>query len=132
MENLLTQQVGQQINAFYQQLQSILLNEQSYSQAVKVDNVAQYFSFVDASLQKPFGRIVHIFNFLSSDTIMSDRMYPFCFLKDAALVEIKSIYCQSEWLADGLRDIAPQGAKILETEPWEEQKKNSLQVKVSA
>ncbi len=118
--NLLTQQVGQHLSAHYKAVQNILQSQESYTQAVKINNVTKYFAFVNSALEKDYGRIIHVYLFLNADTVMSDRMYPFCYLKESAITEVYSIYARSEWLMNGLRDMVPKGAYQLEWEEWVE------------
>ncbi len=113
MDKILTQQVGQQINAYFEEISNILLNVKSYSQIVKINNISKYLSFVNCSLDHYFSRIVHIYFFIDNENIISDLMYPFSFLLDSAKEQIKRLYYLSGWLMDGLDSYDKEAARFL-------------------
>ncbi len=122
MDQLLTQAIGIQIDAYYNQMTTILLASSSYYNNAKTENVQLYLSFIEASLEKTYGRIVHLYTFLElTERLMIDRMYPFCSLLPNVMESIERIYYQAAWLMEGLDNYDPEAAEALRIEPHEEE-----------
>ncbi len=119
MNYSLTQTVANKIEAYEQELCALLQAPHSYEESPKIDVVQLYLDFVRLGFAKPYGRIVHLFHFLHCDPLMSDRMYPFCYLKPEILEAVKSLYFCCDWLINGLEEVELEGALSLRAEPHE-------------
>ncbi len=120
MNRELTQQVGLQINALYERYTALLLSPESYARECSTENVKRYLQFVDAALEKPYGRIHHIQRFLDyTDELAVDRMFPFCFLQDQVKSQLTNLARQTQWIMDGLQQFDDRAADSLRVEPHE-------------
>ncbi len=121
MENLLLDKAIHHIHDIYEKVKLLLLKPDNYiADDIRIDNVQQYLTFVESTLQRPYNRIAHIYAFITDmDGLMNDRMYPFRFLSNKTCAEITSLYLRSEKLIGGLYIILPEDAVVLEKEPFE-------------
>jgi len=122
MDNELLNKTIHHITGIYEKVSTALLMPENYDgQSVKIDNVSKYLIFVNSSLQKPYNRLAHVYAFVTDlDGLMSDRMYPFCFLSEEARNEIENLYKQGEKLVGGLNVVLSENTGILEKEPHED------------
>ena len=120
MDQELTQQVGLQINTYYEQLVQLLLDSASYQEDCSTENVRLYLDFVHAALEQPYGRLLHLQSFiLGSEQLMTDRMFPFCFLLESSKAQLRRWAQQARWLVEGLAQYEARAAESLRLEPHE-------------
>ena len=123
MENKLLkiqEEMVTQIQAFYEEVRLLLMNEKSYKRKAEVEKIELLFLLVENTLQKPLNRLAHIDGFLSDpDGLMVSKMYPFAYLLPEVSDQVKEIVKQSAKLAESHNILYPSSEAILYQEPHE-------------
>lgn len=82
MEQQFISLINEKITEHYNTIKNLLLNKESYSKKVDIQNVSFYFTFLEACLQQPYNRLSSVSAFIiGDDGQLTYRMYPFALLK---------------------------------------------------
>lgn len=118
-ETLLIKEIREQLNQFYFETSQILLDSRSYDKMVNTASVYSYLIYLNASLKSSYLKIVHVNSFIDCDSLLVDKMYPICYLSNQARDRVYILYCKSDWLMNGLRNLLPNIVDSFEIEPHE-------------
>ena len=118
-QSTLSSSINLQLSDCYNEACKLLCESKSYLKNPNLDNIVQYLNFVNAALERPYNRMIHLAAFIrDEDGLMSSRMYPFSLLTPDIKVQIQELYKKAEHLAASLELSGDQQSyKLLEREP---------------